>query len=271
MREQTALPHDYIFVGRPWTGATGNFDTSRSPIDMIVLHTMVGTLTGSTAHFKNSTVNTSAHYGIDSNGQLVQWIPESATAYHAGRYEVNQRSIGIEHEDLGQPNNPRPDALYQASSRLVADIAKTYNIKLDRDHVKKHNEIVATNCPGSLDIDRILAGAKALLQPTEATHQYELPPSVFTAMVTKSSEYDEIWKALKLPEELKGNVGSHKLIIDFFNQKLTEARMLPSNPVYVVPTPPAAPEIPQPQSKSVWKTDIKDMLTNILTILKLKK
>ena len=160
-RSATTLPYTEFPV------AFGNFDTNRNPIDMIVLHTEVGFKTGTEATFDNLQSHISAHYGVNQDGTIDHFLEEYNTAYHAGDYSVNLRSIGIEHEDLNKPNDPRPDALYETSSKLVADICKFYNISCDRDHIKKHNEVLSsTQCPDSLDVDRIVFGASQILNPS---------------------------------------------------------------------------------------------------------
>ena len=140
-----------------WIGSP-NFTQSRSgkKIDRLVLHWIVGKLNVADKVFQDTVRNTSAHYGI-GNEIVHQYVNESDTAYHAGSWEVNLRSIGIEHE--GGPNLPISDATYNTSAKLVADICKRYNIPLDRQHILKHQEIVPTQCPGTLDIDRIIAEA----------------------------------------------------------------------------------------------------------------
>src|ERR1035437_1216814 len=141
------------------TVADGNWDTTRKPIDIIVIHTMVGSAASADARFNNPTQKVSAHYGVLLNGKLWHWVDEDNTAYHAGDYAMNQRSIGIEHEDNGDFNGVRPDALYTTSANLVKDICTFYNIPIDRTHILRHSEVIATGCPDALDIDRIVREA----------------------------------------------------------------------------------------------------------------
>lgn len=159
-RTATTLPYTELEV------ADGNFDTSRAPIDRIVLHTMVGTWQGAAARFDNSASHVSAHYGVKLDGGLLHWLEEFNTAYHAGDYAMNQRSIGIEHEDGGDYNGIRPDILYESSAKLVADICKFYNIPIDRAHILKHSEVsdAPTGCPDALNIERIVVEAQAQMQ-----------------------------------------------------------------------------------------------------------
>lgn len=277
MREQTALPHTNIYVGRLWNQVTqkGNFSKDKVTNDMIVLHSMAGSVAGSTAHFQNPNTIPSAQYGIGLDGSITQWLPEDVTAYHANNYSVNQRSIGIEHEDLGNNKMVRTDVLYETSAQLVADIAKFYGIPLDREHVKKHNEITSTECPGTLDIDRIINRAKQLLAvppapSAEPLHQYEMPESVFNGMVTEGSEYGEIWKALGLDPNFKTHPGSHKVILEYIAQKVAEARVTTPAGTQTQPvtTPTPSIQTPPKQSNSVWQKNLFQLLRDIRDAVK---
>lgn len=152
------------------TVAAGNWDSTRATVDRIVLHTMVGTVAGADARFNNSASGVSAHYGVGTDGKIVHWVDEDNTAYHAGNYAMNQRSIGIEHEDKWTgppaPEPTRPDALYAASAKLVADICKFYNIPCDNTRVIKHKQVINTACPDGLDTERIIREANTILNPT---------------------------------------------------------------------------------------------------------
>lgn len=189
-RIATSLPFKELPV------AAGNYgpESARLPIDMIVIHTMVGTPQAAAARFNKAGEQASAHYGVGYDGTLYHWLEEYLVAYHAGNYGVNQRSIGIEHQDNGLVNGvyddgPRPDALYEASARLVKDICDFYHIPLDRQHIVKHNEVSQkpTACPDALDIDRIIRLAGG--QTPETT--VAVPQKDFENLVTKSTKYDE--------------------------------------------------------------------------------
>lgn len=148
----------------------------------IIIHTMVGTLTATDATFANPGRQASAHYGIPYNGYndapIHQYVAEGNIAWHCGRYFPdasnpfgNTNTIGIEHADNGAYNNPRPDALYDASSQLVKEICARYGIPIDRAHIRKHSEVSQspTACPDSLDINRIVAMAAGLYGGTPGT------------------------------------------------------------------------------------------------------
>lgn len=101
----------------------------------------------------------SAHYIVRTDGRISQVVAEEDTAYHAGVFDVNLVSIGIEHE--ASPMVPPSDALYASSSWLHARIAERYAMTLELGvTVKGHRDIIATTCPGTLDLARIIEGAE---------------------------------------------------------------------------------------------------------------
>lgn len=152
-----------------WLGSP-NYSAGRpGGVSWIVLHTEVGTNASANARFQNIAQAASAHYGVGLDGSLVQWVDEDSTAWHAGDFAVNQASIGIEHEDGGSYNSPRPDALYARSAQLVAAICSRYGIPVQRGNYAAriagcidHRTVYATGCPDSLDTDRIIAQAAGL-------------------------------------------------------------------------------------------------------------
>ncbi len=134
-----------------WFGSP-NFDGNRLPITRIVLHWMDGTLAGTDAQFQKPK-GTSAHFGIEDD-TVHQYVNVTQVAYHAGSYPMNQRSIGIEHS--ADPNRPASEKTYETSAQVIATMCKAYNIPVDREHIIKHSEVIPTQCPGSLGIDRII-------------------------------------------------------------------------------------------------------------------
>jgi N-acetyl-anhydromuramyl-L-alanine amidase AmpD len=127
-------------------------------VELIVDHWTVVMFEGAIRRFKDPASILSAHYVIGSDGRIAQLVSEDDTAYHAGVFSVNQRSIGIEHE--AGPAMPPTDALYTASARLHADIASRYGLTLEVGAtVLPHHAIVPTECPGTLDLDRIVREA----------------------------------------------------------------------------------------------------------------
>lgn len=164
--------------------STNNYTPGRpGRIDTLVWHTMVGSEASARARFQSPSGGASAHYGVCLDGRLVQYVGEGDTAWHAGNWPVNQRSIGVEHEDDGDYNGARTPELYERSAQLMADLLRRYPSVPRRrtanqggGGVAKHHDVSqqGTACPDSLDVDRIFARAMQLLAPPQPIH----PPEV---------------------------------------------------------------------------------------------
>lgn len=152
-----------------WVGSP-NFDTNRKPIKTVTVHWIVGNLAAADAVFAKPG-GVSAHYGVE-DGEIHQYVSEEHVAYHAGVYAVNQESIGIEHS--AAPDRLASDQTYQTSGKLIAEISQRHNIPLDREHVIKHSEVKATQCPGTMDLDRLMSIAKSHAVPMVTLPQAEV-------------------------------------------------------------------------------------------------
>jgi hypothetical protein len=149
-------------VGIEWRGPIpqSNHTAGRDggTVDLIVDHWTVVMFEGAIRRFKDPASRLSAHYVIGQDGRIAQLLSEDDTAYHAGNYAVNLRSIGIEHE-AGPAMEPT-DALYAASARLHLEIAERHGLALAvGDTVLPHRAIVPTECPGTVDLERIVREA----------------------------------------------------------------------------------------------------------------
>jgi N-acetyl-anhydromuramyl-L-alanine amidase AmpD len=141
------------FIGSP------NYMPGRqgTKIDRIVIHWANGTLQATDQTFQDVKRQTSAHYGVE-DGVIHRYVEEEDTAYHSGDWPMNLRSIGIEHS--AQPGREASETTYQTSAQLIRDICDRYSIPMDRAHIIKHSEVTPTQCPGTVDIDRLIALAK---------------------------------------------------------------------------------------------------------------
>lgn len=152
------VTHDIEWLGPvPST----NYFVSRSgnPITLIIDHWMAGSFDSALSRFMSPGAQVSAHYLISQAGRIAQVVRDEDTAYHAGNWTVNQLAIGIEHEG-GPGLPPFPDTLYAASAWLHHKLSLDYGIRLVvGETVKPHRAIVPTQCPGTLDLDRIVAEA----------------------------------------------------------------------------------------------------------------
>ena len=143
----SGLVHQFI------PASTSNYtEDSRGSgdIDMVVIHTMEGSYSGSISWFQNPAAGASAHYMIrSSDGEITQMVDEEDVGWHAGDWTTNARSVGIEHEGyVSDPDTWYTDAMYKASAALTRDIADRNGVPLDRDHIIGHNEVPGCSNPG---------------------------------------------------------------------------------------------------------------------------
>lgn len=96
---------------------------------------------------------TSAHYDVDGSGRVCQYVNDRDTAYHAGNWNANVASIGIEHANNGSNPWTISDATMDAGAHLVAAIHKKYGFGKPQWGVNMfpHSHFTATACPGELN------------------------------------------------------------------------------------------------------------------------
>ncbi|MET8244292.1 peptidoglycan recognition family protein [Streptomyces sp. NPDC005202] len=128
------LPADasnYTFAARPET----------DPVEYVVIHLTTDTFSDMVSTFQDPEGSVSAHYLVRAaDGLVVQCVREADIAWHAGNWEYNTRSIGIEHEGWMEQSS-YSDVMYRASARLTAAICAKHEIPVDREHILGHIEI----------------------------------------------------------------------------------------------------------------------------------
>ncbi|MFB6909293.1 N-acetylmuramoyl-L-alanine amidase [Streptomyces bacillaris] len=133
---------------------------SERRIDRVVIHVAQQLFTPTIGIFRDPAKQVSAHYVVRSgDGHVAQCVREKDIAWHAGNWDVNTRSIGIEHE--GWVDRPEffTDVMYRRSALLTADICARHGIPRDRAHIIGHHEVPGSDHtdPGVLwDWDRYL-------------------------------------------------------------------------------------------------------------------
>ena len=114
------------------TGLVADFFANRLPAD------------GHPFFAEIADLRVSAHYFIDRQGGIDQFVPEEKRAWHAGvscfggRENCNDFSLGIELE--GDDRHPFADAQYDSLNWLLADLRRRYPW-LAREQVVGHADI----------------------------------------------------------------------------------------------------------------------------------
>ena len=147
-----------------------NFKKGRtSPIQRIIIHTIAGYPGNVYPHF-NGGLKVSAHYMVRRDGDIEQYVNEQDTAWHTAGQNYN--SIGIEHDDNNDWNNPETytETLYESSAMLIAAINQRYQFGINSKRIEPHNKYANKACPGALDIAKLITMAKDFERKYKAYH-----------------------------------------------------------------------------------------------------
>lgn len=126
----------------------GNFTESNrkfSEIDTLVIHYTGNdgdTAANNGNYFKNNVVETSAHYFVDDT-TVVRSVADKNIAWHAGDWDINCRSIGIE---IAGSTTECTGKTLENVILLAQRLMKKYNIK--KDKVIRHYDANGKICPG---------------------------------------------------------------------------------------------------------------------------
>ncbi|GHH88740.1 amidase [Streptomyces capitiformicae] len=133
---EPASPASYTAAERP---------TSHS-VDLVIIHVTQTTYRNTLPVFWNPAKQVSAHYVLRSaDGRVTQCVRERDIAWHAGNWDYNARSIGIEHEGWVDRPEYFTGAMYEQSAALTAAICEKYGIPKDRAHIIGHHEVPGTD------------------------------------------------------------------------------------------------------------------------------
>ena len=129
--------------------STSNYTAGRggNAITTVVIHDMEGSYAGSISWFQNPAAQASAHYDIrSSDGQITQQVHDGDTAWHAGNWNTNQHSVGIEHEGYAATGSTwYTEAMVVSSAALTRWLCDTFQIPKDRSHIIGHYEVPDPN------------------------------------------------------------------------------------------------------------------------------
>jgi hypothetical protein len=110
-------------------------------IRKVVIHVAEGSYSGAVSWFETCAAGASAHYVVSREGRVAQCVRDEDIAWHAGWWDTNTHSIGIEH--AGYIDNPEwfTRSMYHTSARLSAWCCKKYKIPIDRKHIIGHSQV----------------------------------------------------------------------------------------------------------------------------------
>ncbi|MFC8535624.1 N-acetylmuramoyl-L-alanine amidase [Streptomyces sp. NPDC057249] len=125
---------------------TASSRPSAYPVQYVIIHVTQETFSETVSIFQNPAKQVSAHYVVRSgDGYVNQMVREKDIAWHAGNWDYNTRSIGIEHEGWVDQPSYFTDSMYEQSALLTADVCDRYRIPKDRAHILGHVEVPGTD------------------------------------------------------------------------------------------------------------------------------
>lgn len=141
--------------------------------DLIVIHIAEGTKESVDEEFKSAASQKSAHFLVNKDGTIWQYVSSSDTAFGNGivvnpiaelvlqdpEINPNSYSISIEHEGVSTEDiNP---AQYATTRTLVKYLCEKWDIPMDSTHIIRHREIEASKtCPGLINVEQIIQSVR---------------------------------------------------------------------------------------------------------------
>ncbi len=160
--------------------APANFQNGRAgeQVDLIVIHVTQGSKTATARWFASPKAGVSAHYLVTQEGEVWQFVREADTAFHAGVYEVNLRSIGIEHEGVGVNYAPN-EAQFAASVRLARAICERWGLEPSDATIQPHRAFRATICPADFPLEAYINMVQEQSMPKPNPEPANTPVRIF--------------------------------------------------------------------------------------------
>lgn len=197
---------------------TKHFTSGRSgaKINKVILHHNGGNLSIAGCYNVWQTRAASAHYQVDSNGRIGQLVHDKDTAWHAGNWNANITSIGIEHADISSNPWRISDACLESGAHLTAAVCKAYGLGRPEfgKNVFGHKQFSATACPASLMgnqqsayMSRAQAWYDAMVNGTSAPNTSTGNTSNSTTTTTQKNFGDRAWTGPKVVKEWQRQLG----------------------------------------------------------------
>lgn len=123
---------------------------SGAKVNKVIVHYNAGNLTTEGCYSVWQTREASAHYQVEDDGRVGQLVWDSDTAWHAGDWNANITSIGIEHAN--KSDGTITEACLDNGAHLVAACCKYFGLGRPQwlVNVFPHKYFQATSCPGQI-------------------------------------------------------------------------------------------------------------------------
>lgn len=130
--------------------ATGHVTHAKFRKDMVTIHHNAGRLSHEGVLNVWKTRPASAHFDVDSAGQVAQYVEMNEYAWACGNTEGNQRSISIEMCNLENSGNwPVSETTWRSAARLAGWIfAKVVGARPTTANLVQHKHWKSTTCAG---------------------------------------------------------------------------------------------------------------------------
>src|SRR5579875_2312247 len=186
----------------PYQNVGSDFGRSfPSTVPDVVMHHTAGSYQSAINYFAapgRGSSGTSAHFVISRSGEVTQIVPLGNIAWHAGSWDENVRSIGIEHEQsqINGQWQDWPDALLNASAALLTWLKG----QMPHFSVYPHSQFTSTGCPGDLPIQEILKRMGGATVPA-AKPAVRVDPATGKKLIGGMRSYYELLESKLGPDE----------------------------------------------------------------------
>ncbi len=197
-------------------------------VDTIVEHHTDGAWEGAVRTLRGETTRqASAHFLVGRDGRIVQFVSLADIAWHAGNWEVNVRSVGIEHEHykIGDRYVGWTEEQLNASAALHRWLFAQMK---NPPRIVRHRDVASTTCPMDLPVEEIIRRAQrgTPQQQTQTTISFDNWPYFI------GGGFAEFWKqrgvlkifGLPLSNEYEMEIDGKKVVVQDFERARFEHR-----------------------------------------------
>jgi peptidoglycan hydrolase-like protein with peptidoglycan-binding domain len=167
---QVATKRTPVYPGAVRAWALPWLTKRTAKVDGIFIHHQAGTQDDEDFFKTKNSRSSWPTFNVKADGTVVEFADPTAQQ-PVSTQGHNADAISIETQNTtGAPAWGISDASHEAIARIVVWASAKYGFPIDRAHVRRHDEVYATVCPGpSMDVDRIVRRALELVPTTPST------------------------------------------------------------------------------------------------------